>query len=54
MRGDHIELVSKVALFLLKLHHAPIVANNVLLTTLQNIQKLLSSKVTELRVSLLF
>ncbi|CAH0548156.1 unnamed protein product [Brassicogethes aeneus] len=48
-RGDHTELVCKISIFLLKLHHAPIVANNVLLSTLQNLQKLAQAKVQELR-----
>lgn len=50
-RGDHTELLCKVFLFLLKIHHAPIVANNVLLPTLMQLQKLVSEKATELRVS---
>lgn len=50
-RGDHTELVCKISIFLLKLHHAPIVANHTLLFTLQKLQKLAAEKVQELRVS---
>ncbi|KAJ8983270.1 hypothetical protein NQ317_007170 [Molorchus minor] len=48
-RGDNTELVSKICMFLLKLHHGPIVANHSLLMTLQKIQKLAAEKVRELR-----
>ncbi|XP_060519721.1 WD repeat-containing protein 3 [Cylas formicarius] len=48
-RGDCIELTCKVATFLLKLHNAPIVANQLLLPTLEKLQKLMSQRVSELR-----
>ncbi|KAJ8909310.1 hypothetical protein NQ315_015162 [Exocentrus adspersus] len=48
-RGDHTELVCKISMFLLKLHHAPIVANHTMLPTLQKLQRLASEKVQELR-----
>ncbi|KAJ3662774.1 hypothetical protein Zmor_007103 [Zophobas morio] len=48
-RGDQIELMCKICVFLLKLHHAPVVANHTLLVTLQQLQKLAFSKVQELR-----
>lgn len=48
-RGDNTELLCKVSLFLLKLHHAPIVTNEVLLPTMQKMQKIGMSKVQELR-----
>lgn len=51
-RGDHTELLCKVFMFLLKIHHAPIVAHHVLLPTLIQLQKLVFEKVTELRVSI--
>lgn len=50
-RGDSTELVSKLFLFLLRIHHASIVANHTLLPTLVQLQKLSSVKVEELRVS---
>lgn len=50
-RGDQIEIVCKLAMFLLKIHHGPIIANQALLENLQEIQKLASGKVHELRVS---
>ncbi|XP_050315636.1 WD repeat-containing protein 3 [Anthonomus grandis grandis] len=48
-RGDCTELGCKVAMFLLRLHHAPIVANKLLLDTLQKLQKVMQEKVTEMR-----
>ncbi|CAH1179400.1 unnamed protein product [Phaedon cochleariae] len=48
-RGDHTELVCKISMFLLKLHHAPIVANQALFGTLQKLQKLGAERVQELR-----
>ncbi|RZC43050.1 WD repeat-containing protein 3, partial [Asbolus verrucosus] len=36
-RGDQVELVCKILMFLLKLHHAPIVANQTLLLTLKQL-----------------
>lgn len=51
VRGDHVELICKLSLFLLKIHHAPIVANHSLLLTLKQLQKLTMVKVEELRVS---
>ncbi|XP_044270413.1 WD repeat-containing protein 3 [Tribolium madens] len=48
-RGDQIELVCKICIFLLKLHHSPIVANHTLLVTLKQLQKLAFTKVQELR-----
>lgn len=50
-RGDHTEVVCKIAMFLLKLHHAPIVANHALANSLKQLQKLVFDKVRELRVS---
>lgn len=50
-RGDQTELLCRVFMFLLKIHHAPIVANHTLLPNLMHLQKLVSQKVTELRVS---
>lgn len=52
MRGDQTELVCKLLVFLLKIHHAPIVANNSLLSVLKQLQKSAMVKVEELRVSL--
>lgn len=49
---DHIELISKVTIFLLKLHHAPIVANQNLLPALIQLQKLALNKVQDLRVNI--
>lgn len=48
-RGDNTELLSKVSIFLLRLHHAPIIANQALLSTLQKLQKIGMTKVQELR-----
>lgn len=50
MRGDQTELVCKLLVFLLKIHHAPIVANNALLSVLKQLQKSAMVKVEELRV----
>ncbi|KAK5640142.1 hypothetical protein RI129_010953 [Pyrocoelia pectoralis] len=43
------ELICKIAMFLLKIHHAPIVANHALLSNLRQINKLAQVKVGELR-----
>lgn len=48
-RGDNTEILCKVSMFLLKLHHAPIIANQVLLPTMQKLQKIGMTKVKELR-----
>ncbi|CAG9763288.1 unnamed protein product [Ceutorhynchus assimilis] len=48
-RGDCTELGCKVAMFLLRLHHAPIVANKLLLPTLQRLEKIMRGQVGELR-----
>lgn len=48
-RGDCTELGCKVAMFLMRLHHAPIVANQLLLPTLQKLEKIMQEKVSELR-----
>lgn len=48
-RNDCVELLCKVFMFLLKIHHAPIVANNTLLPTLIQLQRLFYGKATELR-----
>ncbi|KAG5891080.1 hypothetical protein JTB14_028283 [Gonioctena quinquepunctata] len=49
MARDQTELICKVSMFLLKLHHAPIVANQALLGTLEKLQKLEAERVQELR-----
>lgn len=49
-RGDCTELGCRVAMFLLKLHHGPLVSNKVLIPTLQKLEKIMNEKVTELRV----
>ncbi|XP_066151518.1 WD repeat-containing protein 3 [Euwallacea fornicatus] len=48
-RGDCTELGCKVAMFLLKLHHAPIVANHLLLPTMEKLETVIRTKVGELR-----
>lgn len=53
-RGDQVELVTKLALFLLKIHHVPLIANHSLLSTLKKLEKLISVKVKEMRVRLIF
>lgn len=53
MRGDETELVCKLLVFLLKIHHAPIVANGTLLSVLKQLQKSAMVKVEELRVGTL-
>lgn len=53
-RGDQTELISRLLIFLLKVHHAPLVANQTLLTLLKKIQHLVVEKVVELRVSYFF
>lgn len=50
-RGDCTELGCKVAMFLLRLHHAPIVANQLLMPTLEKLDKFMKRQVGELRVS---
>lgn len=50
-RGDHTELVCRILVFLLKVHHAPFVANQAMLSLLKKIQKEATTKVKELRVS---
>lgn len=45
------ELVCKLAVFLLKIHHGPIVANNVLLSHLSQLFKVAFVKAEEVRVS---
>ncbi|CAG9855714.1 unnamed protein product [Phyllotreta striolata] len=49
LRGDQTELVSKISLFLLKLHYAPIIANQTLLETLEKLLKFGNERVKELR-----
>lgn len=48
-RGDCTELGCKVAMFLLRLHHAPIVANQLLMPTLEKLDKFMKRQVGELR-----
>ncbi|KAL3284711.1 hypothetical protein HHI36_018859 [Cryptolaemus montrouzieri] len=48
-RGDDIELICKISVFLLKLHHSPIIANHTLLATLEKLQKLTQNKLQEFR-----
>jgi len=48
-RGDQTELVCKLAIFLLKIHHAPIVANHALLSNLRQVHKLAMVKTQTLR-----
>ncbi|XP_076263220.1 WD repeat-containing protein 3 [Rhynchophorus ferrugineus] len=48
-RGDCTELGCKVAMFLLRLHHAPIVANKLLISTLKKLEKIMQEKVNDLR-----
>lgn len=50
-RGDCTELGCKVAMFLLRLHHAPIVANQLLMSTLEKLDKIMKRRVGDLRVS---
>ncbi|KAI4471001.1 wd repeat containing protein 3 wdr3 [Holotrichia oblita] len=49
MRGDNTELVCRLLVFLLKIHHTPIVANNSLLSVLKQLQKSAMVKVEEFR-----
>lgn len=49
-RGDETELVCKMSIFLLKLHHKPIVSNSSMLVTLKQLEKVAFAKVQELRV----
>ncbi|XP_018331899.1 WD repeat-containing protein 3 [Agrilus planipennis] len=48
-RGDQTELILKLTMFLLKIHHKPIVASQELLPTLKKIQKLAMIKINGLR-----
>lgn len=49
-RGDQTELVCKVAMFLLRIHHPTIVSNQLLMPNLKQLQKLAMVKAQELRV----
>ncbi|KAF5297376.1 hypothetical protein FQR65_LT01306 [Abscondita terminalis] len=49
LSGFQNELVCKVAMFLLKIHHGPIVANHALLSNLRQLHKLAMVKTEELR-----
>lgn len=51
IQGNQTELVCKIAIFLLKIHHGPIVANNVLLVSLRQLYKIIKVKAEEIRVS---
>ncbi|XP_070498516.1 WD repeat-containing protein 3 [Chironomus tepperi] len=48
-RKDQIELISKVVLFLFRIHHKPIVTNQVLLPSIQKLINSLEESVTEVR-----
>lgn len=48
-RKDETELICKVVLFLFRIHHKPIVTNQVLLPSIQKLIKSLESSVVELR-----
>lgn len=48
-RGDHTELFCRLAVFLLKIHHAPIVANQALLKHMIQIQAKANMRLNELR-----
>lgn len=51
-RGDHTELICKIMIFLVKLHHAPIVANHSLSLTLEKLNKLAKEHVQQIRVKI--
>lgn len=48
-RKDEVELITKVVLFLFRIHHKPIVSNQVLLPSIQKLIKHLESTVVESR-----
>ncbi|XP_041978647.1 WD repeat-containing protein 3 [Aricia agestis] len=48
-RGDHAELFARLAIFLLKVHHAPLVANQSLLKYIIQIQAKATMRLNELR-----
>lgn len=48
-RKDEVELITKVVLFLFRIHHKPIVTNQVLLPSIQKLIKHLESTVMESR-----
>ncbi|VEN48491.1 unnamed protein product [Callosobruchus maculatus] len=48
-RGDNTELLLKVLMFLMKLHHAPLVASHNMLNTLQKLKKLATERIRDLR-----
>ncbi|XP_053607105.1 WD repeat-containing protein 3 [Plodia interpunctella] len=48
-RGDHAELFCRLAVFLLRVHHAPLVANQALLKHLIQIQAKAAMRLTDLR-----
>lgn len=50
-RGDNTELFCRLAIFLLKIHHAPLVANQALLKHMIQIQAKAAIRLAELRVS---
>ncbi|KAF5296186.1 hypothetical protein FQA39_LY12640 [Lamprigera yunnana] len=49
LNGYQNELVCKVAMFILRIHHAPIVSNHALLSTLRQLQKITFVKMEEMR-----
>lgn len=50
-RGDNTEMVCRVLVFLLSVHHAPLVATQTLLPIMRDLQRVAFEKVNELRVS---
>lgn len=51
--GADIEILCKVSIFLIKIHHAPIVANQTLLPVIRKLEKKLMKYTNELRVSVI-
>jgi U3 small nucleolar RNA-associated protein 12 len=50
-RGDNTELFCRLSIFLLRVHHAPLVANQALLKHMIQIQAKATMRLNELRVS---
>lgn len=51
MRGDNTELICRILIFLINVHHVPMIASQILLPILKDLRKVAFEKVHELRVS---
>lgn len=51
VRGDNTELICRILIFLINVHHVPMIASQILLPILKDLRKVAFEKVHELRVS---